>query len=406
MPKVSQRAILLRNLRYLRYTILVYGDAKDEADMDEFMELDVYIRQYRYLQPRVHRNDGDLAKCAARSMLEWLSTTGCDAMLYPFIKMRRSTFEFILSRIASMSMFRNRSKCPQTAVRFQLFVTLARLTSNGTAGSLDRESFHWGCGDGSVVLWTDRVLDALCRLEADYVQWPTAGERRQLSEWACEHHHQWQGHVVNGDGTHVYFHRQPAANLYPEVYWDHRHGGYGMNVMLIVDHHHVIRKYHVGWPGSASDSTVIKKSRLGKSPELYFSSGEYGFFDLGYALKWWCIVPYKGLDAQDDCNRRFNKLQRKGRVVVERTIGIWKNRFGSLKRLPLNIDEQSDFIRVQKWIRATMVLHNILAIARDPTFFEEAQPLQDDDENYVRPDGRNSTGVAIREAMKREMLAR
>ena len=55
MPKVSERAILLRNLRYLRYTILVYGAAKDEADLDELMELDVFIRRYRYLQPRVYR---------------------------------------------------------------------------------------------------------------------------------------------------------------------------------------------------------------------------------------------------------------------------------------------------------------------------------------------------------------
>ena len=354
----------------------------------------------------IFRPDDDLAKAAARSMLEWLSTQGTNAMLYPFIKMHRSTFEFILSRIASMRMFRNRSKCPQTSVRFQLFIALARLSSNGTAGSLDRGSFHWGCADGSLVLWTDRVLAALCELEADYVQWPTISERRQLSEWACEHHHQWQGHVVNGDGTHVYFHRQPAVDLYPEVYWDHRHGGYGMNVMLIVDHHHLIRKYHVGWPGSASDSTVLKKTRLGKSPALYFSPGEFGFFDLGYALKWWCIVPYKGLDGRDDDNRRFNKLQRKGRVIVERTIGIWKNRFASLKKLPLNIDEQSDFDRVQKWIRATMVLHNILAMARDPTFFDEAEAVQNEDNDYVRPDGRNSTGHAIREEMKRQMLAR
>ena len=53
--------------------------------------------------------------------------------------------------------------------------------------------------------------------------------------------------------------------------------------------------------------------------------------DSGYPLEPWLLTPYNEAAAeQEDFKRKYNKIFKKTRSVVERAIGNWKSRFRSM----------------------------------------------------------------------------
>ena len=77
---------------------------------------------------------------------------------------------------------------------------------------------------------------------------------------------------------------------------------------------------------------------------------------------------------------RHTRLVRVTIHQVEHANGVIKARWGSLKRMPIDIRSDEDVPRCSNWITSCVVLHNLLIFLRDE--FEYADvPQADDDGN-------------------------
>lgn len=151
-----------------------------------------------------------------------------------------------------------------------------------------------------------------------------------------------------------------------------RKGRYSINLQLICDDKRRIIFYVIGFPGSMYDGDVLSQSPLHKYPEDFLSMLEYIIADAGYGTFWWLCTPYKNPYAQIEYNRVFNQLFSSGRVKIEHTNGIVKNRFASLKGLSHQIKKREHFERVMRWILSILNLHNMLISFRDEWEDEDA----------------------------------
>jgi hypothetical protein len=68
--------------------------------------------------------------------------------------------------------------------------------------------------------------------------------------------------------------------------------------------------------------------------------------------------------------KRFNRDLTHVRVTIEHAIGLLKERWQSLKELRHRIKTKKDFRRTLLWIRACIVLHNILRRRNDEEFMD------------------------------------
>ena len=103
--------------------------------------------------------------------------------------------------------------------------------------------------------------------------------------------------------------------------------------------------------------------------------------------------------------QQFNYVLSQQRVEVEHCIGMIKNQWQSLKLLRLKITNERSATRVNRWIRAVIVLHNFLL--NDPcdwSILRTAHPMGSD-EFLIHPDEADFhlTGT-VEDTSRREVL--
>lgn len=98
-------------------------------------------------------------------------------------RMFRTSFFSILARIQGHPVFHTSDSTgrPQEEPEFQLQVALKRFGTEGsTASSVAAIARHFGCGAGTVLLYTKRVVIALMSLWRDVVSWKSKREKREM----------------------------------------------------------------------------------------------------------------------------------------------------------------------------------------------------------------------------------
>ena len=95
-----------------------------------------------------------------------------------FFRMNSDSVYFILSKIENHVVFYNNSRNPQVESLKQLLVALRRLAcEGGTDAAVLSVSQMFGIGEGTVTLYTKRVVKALSQLQNQVVTWPTIEEK-------------------------------------------------------------------------------------------------------------------------------------------------------------------------------------------------------------------------------------
>ncbi len=317
MPRLSERAKALNTLYHARKRILIDNSDSDSANVDEEMadnlEITAFLLSQRYLKrPSHYRNkefDADTA------FHEWLT----EARYVAFTHMTSISFEFIFNMIKDDAIFVNPSPIStsqQRSVYFQLFVALSRFACHGDGWCLDRACECFRIGHGTILLYTERVCEAIGRHVNHWIKWPNAVQRRDLSALG-ESKYGFPGFIASCDGTLISLRRAPAFDQHPETYHHHRHGGYGFNVLFWVDHHGSIIRFTCNWPASASDQAIFDCSEFAQSPWSFLKQHEeYIFVDLGFKREIFAVPPYKGQEGKEPHNALFNHAQRRGRVKV------------------------------------------------------------------------------------------
>lgn len=118
-----------------------------------------------------------------------------------------------------------------------------------------------------------------------------------------------------------------------------------------------------GYPGSVHDQRVFNVSGLQNfcCDETKFPNGTHLIGDAAYAVLKTLLVPYKDNGHLTERKKNYNYCLSSTRMVVERSIGLLKNRFRILlDRLPMR---RIDLI--PKYIMACCVLHNICIMTND-----------------------------------------
>lgn len=309
-------------------------------------------------------------------------------------RMNKDTFNFILNKIENHHIFHNNSLHKQQPVWLQLLVSLERFGFDGNASSIGKIARSMGISNGTVVLYSNRVIEALLSLRESFIKWPAPVERQKTSNY-FEENHKLSGCVGVVDGTLVNLCQKPSID--PETYWT-RKQRYSMNVQILCNHKREIIYYQVGYPGSCHDSLCFKHTDICKHPENYFSNGEYLIADCGYTLSQNLIVPYRNPQGdQIEFNRKFSSA----RIIVEHVMGLLKGRWSSLRGLRVLIQKEQDIERVNKWIVAILILHNMVMKFKDnwdEEIFEDVDNVVDIQAIMV-----DETGTELRERLREQI---
>ncbi|KAM7302090.1 putative nuclease HARBI1 [Ixodes scapularis] len=144
--------------------------------------------------------------------------------------------------------------------------------------------------------------------------------------------------------------------------------------MIVCDADLCIQSIDATFPGSVHDSFVWRMSFLREA----FLQGhavrenECLLGDSGYPLEPWLMTPVPGNHAAATDEARFNRAHRSTRSVVERCIGMLKNRFRCLQRYRTL---QYDPIRSCNITTACAILHNVCLYINVPEPVPEPEPV-------------------------------
>ena len=399
MPHESHRAALLTDLDRIirRLAVSVHQYPRRQAHLREeirrMMAIMAAADASRYISPRRNRfatRDG------VAEFLTDLEGMPDDRFKQRF-RVTKPQFGCILARIENHAIFRNQSRHPQRPARFQLAVALNRLGRCGNGASNGDLSLHFAIGEGTVLAYTERVIEAVLGVEADVIKWPDEQERRDHARF-MDVQYRLKGCVGMVDGSCIVLATRPAVS--GSDYFC-RHRRYGVNITAIVDHRRIFRFVCCGWPASRHDNFVFEQTPVFQQPERYFSTYEYVIGDVAYTLSPNCMCPYKLPAANLQENADFNLALSRARVAVEHVFGLLKNRFMSLKGIPIQVTKLEDFERINKWIRVCCILHNLIRMLGDE---DEDAEIEVDDRHIGR--GANEapamgSGRSLREILKR-----
>ncbi|XP_058215820.1 uncharacterized protein LOC131326924 [Rhododendron vialii] len=175
------------------------------------------------------------------------------------------------------------------------------------------------------------------------------------------------------DGTHVMIRCKKKED---EKRFFSRKGYATQNIMAVCDFNHTFVFASAGWEGTYHDYSIFKRCVL--NPRYRFPKpepGKYYLVDGGYPNRAGFLAPYKGYryhqaefrrgqrQPRDD-REHFNRAHSLLRSIVERTFGVWKNRFGFLALMPwYEMSTQVDLVL------ASMAIHNYIRRDREPDNF-------------------------------------
>ncbi|XP_074296828.1 uncharacterized protein LOC141627462 [Silene latifolia] len=204
------------------------------------------------------------------------------------------------------------------------------------------------------------------------------------------------------DGTHV---RAVVTPKEDEIPYICIRGYATQNVMAICDFDMLFTFVEAGWEGSAHDSRILTETLAklkGKNIFPYPPEGKYYLVDAGYSNSKGYLAPFKGKNARyhlADYKRSsqpptgyfeiFNFAHASLRNVIERSFGVWKNRWRILFNIP-----SYKFSTQCKIVGLTMALHNFIRknAVKDEEFDKcDADPnympnVEDEDDSNVHGD--------------------
>lgn len=137
-------------------------------------------------------------------------------------------------------------------------------------------------------------------------------------------------------------------------------------MQVICDSGKRILDFHAGCPGSWADSTVFKRMGVYKDLQAHFSLWQYPLADSVYAaVTTSCVPANKATWTAAQENREFNHCLAMSGVRNEYCIGILKSRWGSLREMRQQFQNENEMRIFLGWVTSYCVLRNMLACLGD-----------------------------------------
>ena len=150
----------------------------------------------------------------------------------------------------------------QVPLPIQLAVALYQFGTFGNSASVGHVATKFGVSEGTVFNAMARITIALLSLKQNWIQWPSAEERKIISSRMA----QYSLPKCIVDGSDAVLCSAPIDDK--EVYWS-RKKRYGIQFQVVCDLEKQIRHFFCGYPASVHDAKVYSACLLYKNPMLY-----------------------------------------------------------------------------------------------------------------------------------------
>lgn len=275
-------------------------------------------------------------------------------------RMSREALDFIADKIKDDKVFKNKRGPKQMNPKHQLMVLLDYLGTEGCGANLPKQRAYFKIGHGSVKNCRKRALKAILRSLEGYYEWPDEHERRNIAK-CFKKEFDLPNCVGVMDGT--LFPLEFAPEKDPEDYHGRKYN-WSLTCLVVSDQKRRIRWYVSGYPGSAHDNRMLRKSPLKLDKEEWFGLYEYIICDTAFDPSENVVPAYKASPGQtepaDPDERLFNGVMTTPRVSSEHVNGMWKGRFPWLRMVPNKIKSEKTLKDILKYIHCTVLLHNLL----------------------------------------------
>ncbi|KAL3680857.1 hypothetical protein R1sor_023813 [Riccia sorocarpa] len=245
-------------------------------------------------------------------------------------------------------------------VEKQVAIALRRLASGDSLTTLG-ELFGVGESTVSKVIW--KFVNSMEKRARHHMNWPEGAEMERV-KCGFEVDHGLPNCCGVIDVTHILM-ELPGTES--SVDWFDREQNYSMLMQVVVDMDMRIRDIFTGWPGSITDSRLLRNSgfyamcengeRLHGQPRMVqgIQVREYIIGDSGYPLLPWLINPYTttGLSPSRDY---FNVKHASTKSVVEDALGRLKGAWKILHKVLW----RPDIRKLPSIILVCCLLHNIM----------------------------------------------
>lgn len=146
-------------------------------------------------------------------------------------------------------------------------VLLKYLGTEGTGGSNNDLRSHFGIGRGTAEVYKERAVKAIRSLKKETVFWPSEEERKEIAARIMRDF-DWPNCIGLIDGTLFPLAFAPQTMDAPD--YSGRKYGYSLTCLIVCDDQRLIRYYLAGWPSSAHDERVFRKTKLFRNPLRFF----------------------------------------------------------------------------------------------------------------------------------------
>lgn len=117
----------------------------------------------------------------------------------------------------------------------------------------------WLIEEGTVVLWTHRVIIAVLAQQQRWIKWPSV-EEREVIKTRIGQRSAFGQCVGFADGSLLPLDTKPARHDYYD-YWSRKYS-YGLNALFVCDDENRVTYMKLGWGGSTHDVSVFRDTTV------------------------------------------------------------------------------------------------------------------------------------------------
>ncbi|XP_036319861.1 putative nuclease HARBI1 isoform X1 [Rhagoletis pomonella] len=250
-----------------------------------------------------------------------------DNRFQDYFRLNKTAFNYVLQKIKPQ--MKNGIRTTAVSKTLKLAATL-RFLGQGSYQTSVGNDFHLGLSQPTVSSVLSETLDILevviCPLWIKFHM--TDAEKTEAKEYFFQKTG-FPGVIGCVDGSHI---KILAPNKQDQHLYYNRKGFFSLNAMIICDHKMRIRYFDARYAGSGHDSLIWNISQARTILKERYDAGERRCWllgDAGYPLEPYIMTPYRSA-AEGSPEAIYNNKHAKARNIVERTIGVLKNRFRCL----------------------------------------------------------------------------
>lgn len=352
------------------------NDSENDSDFESIAEDNdlitfslLELSEQRYLNPRIY----NIPK-SSHWYNEILPSYN-DKHFKKILRMTSESFKKLVQLISSHDIFKSNSERKQAPVELQLAIFLHRV---GSRSDIFNICSKFGIGEGTVILYTKRIVKAIIAQKNLFVQWPK-GEKRNYVHRGFQLIEGFENVIGAVDGTHIILNEKPSIS--PELYFN-RKKCYSIHCQGIVDFQGIFINYDIGWPGSVHDAKVYKNSNFYKRKDELIIDNDFLLGDSAYPISPFCITPFRLPSNLQE--KKFNTMHSLHRVVVENAFGRLKSRFTCLKGCSVKKIKHLIF-----FTDCAIILHNFLELNGEKWDFSLDD--EEEEENIIDESNNNNS---------------